>query len=149
MYSLFRGNVSCFLGTYYTPADEKVKVVYCKKTFFWGRVVSRAISDLCLRIFSVMDHSVHSLKASAQKSELHPRSFRAFFGSGFSACYRSLKACGIYWTLFQSAANKRSAVEPPIKRVLCTPCRLPASRSFVLRCAHPPAVVRMGTDPPP
>ena len=36
MYSLFRGNVSCFLGTYYTPADEKVKVVYCKKTFFWG-----------------------------------------------------------------------------------------------------------------
>ena len=45
---------------------------------------------------------------------MHPHRSR----KGFSARFRSLKASGIYWTLFQSAANKRSAVEPPIKRVL-------------------------------
>ena len=60
---------------------KKSRLCIVKKLFFGGRVVSWAISDLCLRIFSVMDHSVHSLKASAQKSELHPRSFHAFFGS--------------------------------------------------------------------
>ena len=61
------------------------------------RVVLRSISDLCLRVFSVMDLLVHSLKSSAQKSELHPQSFRA-----------------------RRQANESEA-EPPKKRVLCTP----------------------------
>ena len=61
------------------------------------RVVSRAISDLCLRIFSVMDLLVHSLKA-------------------FRAKIRTTSAI-----LPRAAASERSETEPPEKRVLCTP----------------------------
>ena len=125
-----------------------------------GRVVLRAISDLCLRVFSVMDLSVHSLKAfrtkirttsailprrrnvseceteppnktgalhPAQKSELHPQSFRA------------------------RRQTSVSAVEPPKKSALCAPRVARAARSKK-GAMHPfgflfPTVCRWGRLP--
>ena len=98
---------------------KKSRLCIVKKLFFGGRVVSRAISDLCLRIFSVMDHSVHSLKASAQKSELHPRSFRAFSGSVAQLRWRLLKACRQSGDLFYAFLDRicRTEDSPPAARV--------------------------------
>ena len=88
-----------------------------------GRVVSRAISDLCLRIFSVMDLSVHFLKASAQKSELHPRSFRArrqaFYFISPISLISLISLIFIKPPDAPPAASERSETEPPEKRVLC------------------------------
>ena len=67
----------------------------------------RAISDLCLRIFSVMDLLVHSLKASAQKSELHPQSFRARWQANESELSRPASE------LAGRRQTSVSAVEPP------------------------------------
>ena len=103
MYSLFRGNVSCFLGTYYTPTDRKVKGGL-KKTFFGGRVVS--LGSLCLFLdrwlncASLVCHWRNAqrqppgswigqvgqvgqvgLDLTLQKRKSPARSFRAFFGS--------------------------------------------------------------------
>ena len=85
---------------------KKSRVVYCKKTFFGGRVVS--LGSLCLCIGRGLGHGclIHSLNLALQKRKSPARYCRA-------------------WRQMSVAKLSR-----PKKRVLCTPPFLDRWRGF-------------------